>query len=202
MATIQACALSTALDRGRCSDSHWPGLDTGTGPVGRVCWITVPPEEGMSIQKELHVSSAQNSSGSGASKSSLIQTAPVCKPGTRVEVRAENGTRRATGVFPSVRMISMPAVASCPPRRRKPIPVPPAVHCAASESATAVLRALARQSIPRADSRRQSVPYRCAPHGETYKPILNLVSLDLELFHSLRCLWSHAIRPAGRRGSA
>src|SRR3990170_3274959 len=67
-------------------------------------------EKCVGVQQQLHAHPVQNSSGSGASKSGLIQTAPECKPGTRVRTPAEKGTRRAIGVSPSVKMISVPAV--------------------------------------------------------------------------------------------
>lgn len=68
--------------------------------------VTVPPDEGMGVQQHFHGVSVQNSSGNGSSKSSLVQMAPGCNPATRGVVAPAMGTIRASGVLPSVRMIS------------------------------------------------------------------------------------------------
>src|SRR5262245_51096248 len=72
---------------------HFPNAhDTDENRVSRVeketerCWgrpsrLAIPPDESVRVQQGPHESPAQNSSGSGASKSSLIFKAPGCKPG-------------------------------------------------------------------------------------------------------------------------
>jgi hypothetical protein len=72
----------------------------------------IPPDEGVGVQKELHSLPSQSSSGKGASKSAEASMLPGCNPGTR---RAAKATRRARGVLPSVRTISVP-VAACATR--------------------------------------------------------------------------------------
>ena len=57
--------------------------------------VTVPPNERVSIQQQVHDYPVQNSSGSGASKSSVVSIAPGCRPATR---GSTSGTRRARGV--------------------------------------------------------------------------------------------------------
>jgi len=64
----------------------------------------VLPDEGVSIEQQFHAALAQKASGNGLSKSSLVQNDPKCKPA----VRETNGTSRAMGLLPSVRMISVP----------------------------------------------------------------------------------------------
>src|SRR5438093_12617825 len=63
----------------------------------------------MRVQQQLHAVSVQNSSGNGSSKSSLVQIAPACSPATRGVVDNAIGTKRASGVVPSVRTISVPS---------------------------------------------------------------------------------------------
>ena len=46
---------------------------------------TIPPDEGVRIQQHLHGVPVQNSSGSGSSKSSLVQMAPGARLGDVVK---------------------------------------------------------------------------------------------------------------------
>lgn len=46
---------------------------------------TVSPDEGMGIDQKLHLPSAQNPSGNSASKSSVVDIAPVWSPATRCD---------------------------------------------------------------------------------------------------------------------
>src|SRR5262249_39407351 len=86
-----------------------PSLTCRTGLRRELLRSTIPPDEGVRIQQHLHGVPVQNSSGNGSSKSSLVQIAPGCKPATR-GVAPVMGTIRASGVLPSVRIISVPAV--------------------------------------------------------------------------------------------
>ena len=70
-------------------------------------WVTLP--KSMCVQQQLHVLPVQNSSGNGLSKSSLVQIAPGCNPATRGVVGEAIGMKRAIGVLPSVRTISVPS---------------------------------------------------------------------------------------------
>src|SRR5262245_52435036 len=72
----------------------------------------------MCIKQQFHAVPVQNSSGNGASKSALILMLPACNPATRRVVALARGTRRARGVCPSVRMISVPAATCATSSRR------------------------------------------------------------------------------------
>ena len=62
----------------------------------------------MGIQQQVHAVPVQKASGSSSSKSSLTQIAPACNPATRGMLDEAIGTTRASGVAPSVRIISVP----------------------------------------------------------------------------------------------